>query len=119
MSDDPLLELPGCFNACPEIRIRYPKFDPMPEMRIQCLKSGPETRKQVMSDDPLLEFPECSNACFSHAKDRVAVLPHSPNQSTLDALYVYVVPWSEFSIVPSYPHICSAMVGVPHRPLLP
>ena len=27
------------------------------------------------------------------------------------------MPWSEFPIVPSYPHICSAMVGVPHRPL--
>jgi len=25
-------------------------------------------------------------------------------QSTLDAVYVYVVPWSEFRIVPSYPH---------------
>jgi len=25
-------------------------------------------------------------------------------QSTLDAVYVYVVPWSEFPIVPSYPH---------------
>ena len=25
-------------------------------------------------------------------------------QSTLDAVYVYVVPWSEFTIVPSYPH---------------
>ena len=25
-------------------------------------------------------------------------------QSTLDAVYVYVVPWSELPIVPSYPH---------------
>jgi len=25
-------------------------------------------------------------------------------QSTLDAVYVYVVPWSEFPIVSSYPH---------------
>ena len=25
-------------------------------------------------------------------------------QSTLDAVYVYVVPWLEFPIVPSYPH---------------
>ena len=25
-------------------------------------------------------------------------------QSNLDAVYVYVVPWSEFPIVPSYPH---------------
>ena len=40
-------------------------------------------------------------------------------QSTLDAVYIYVVSWSEFPIVPSCPHICSAMVGVPHRPLLP
>ena len=29
-----------------------------------------------------------------------------------------VVSWSEFPIVPSHPHICSAMVGVPHCPLL-
>ena len=28
----------------------------------------------------------------------------SPYQSTLDAVYVYIVPWSEFPIVPSYPH---------------
>ena len=26
-------------------------------------------------------------------------------QSNMDALYVYVVPWSVFPIVPSYPHI--------------
>jgi len=25
-------------------------------------------------------------------------------QSTLDAVYVYEVPWSEFPIIPSYPH---------------
>ena len=25
------------------------------------------------------------------------------HQSTLDAVYVYAVPWSEFRIVPSYP----------------
>jgi len=25
-------------------------------------------------------------------------------QYTFDAVYVYVVPWSEFPIVPSYPH---------------
>ena len=62
----------------------------------------------------------------------------SHHQSALDAVYVYVVPWSETSIVPSYPHyppihhlsispiqlalsvnsrycirISSAMVGVP------
>jgi len=28
----------------------------------------------------------------------------------IHAVYVYVVPWSELPIVPSYPHICSAMV---------
>ena len=28
----------------------------------------------------------------------------SPYQSTIDAVYGYVVPWSEFPIVPSYPH---------------
>ena len=51
--------------------------------------------------------PGCEPSVYSHY------------QSTLDAVYVYVVPWSEFPIVPSYPHICRAMVGVPHRPLLP
>jgi len=29
---------------------------------------------------------------------------HTHTQSTLDAVYVYEVPWSEFPIVPSYPH---------------
>ena len=28
--------------------------------------------------------------------------------STLDAVYVYVVPWSEFPFVPSYPHYPSS-----------
>jgi hypothetical protein len=32
---------------------------------------------------------------------------------------MYVVPWAEFPNLPSYPHICSVMVGVPHHPLLP
>ena len=32
---------------------------------------------------------------------------------------MYVVPCSELPIVSSYPHICSAMDGVPHRPILP
>jgi len=49
----------------------------------------------------------------------MTVVSASPYQTTLDAVYVCVVPWSEFPIVPSDPHICSAMVGVPHRPLLP
>ena len=39
--------------------------------------------------------------------------------ATLSTAHVYEVPLSEFSIVPSYPHTCSAMVGVLHRPLLP
>ena len=34
----------------------------------------------------------------------MTVLSDPSYQSTLDAVYVYVVPWSEFSIVPSYPH---------------
>ena len=33
------------------------------------------------------------------------------------AVYLHVVPWSEYSIVTSCPHICSAKIGVPHRPL--
>ena len=36
----------------------------------------------------------------------------------LGSVYVYVVPWSGFSIIPSFPHTCSAMVGVPRRPFL-
>ena len=43
----------------------------------------------------------------------------SEGQSALDDVYVCVVSWSEFPVIPSYPHICSAMVGVPHHPLLP
>ena len=34
-------------------------------------------------------------------------------QSTLEAVYVYVVPWSEFPIVPSYPYYLHP-VRVPH-----
>ena len=34
---------------------------------------------------------------------RIGFLYDSSYQSTLDAVYVYVVPWSEFPIVPSYP----------------
>jgi len=36
---------------------------------------------------------------------------HSHYQSTLDAVYVYVVPWSEFPIVPSYPHYPHSRCG--------
>jgi len=44
----------------------------------------------------------------------------SPYQSTLDAVYVFEVPWSDFPIIPSYPNIfSSAIVGLPRRPLLP
>ena len=35
---------------------------------------------------------------------RMPVVSVSHYQSTLDAVYVYVVPWSEFPIVTSYPH---------------
>ena len=34
----------------------------------------------------------------------MTVVSDSHYQSTVDAVYVYVVPWSEFPIVPSYPH---------------
>ena len=34
----------------------------------------------------------------------MTVVSDSHHQSTLDVVYVYGVPWSEFSIVPSYPH---------------
>ena len=50
-----------------------------------------------------------------HNPTRFGFVYDSPYQSTLDAVYVYVVPWSKFPIVPPYPHICSAMVGVPGR----
>ena len=58
-------------------------------------------------------------ACSPPASCRFRFVYDSPYQSTLDAVYVCVVPWSEFPSVPSYSHICSAMVGVPHHPLLP
>ena len=32
-------------------------------------------------------------------------------QSTLDAVYVYVVPWSEFPIVPSYAYYPHTLLG--------
>ena len=34
----------------------------------------------------------------------MAVVSDSHHQSTLDAVYVCVGPWSEFPVVPSYPH---------------
>ena len=34
----------------------------------------------------------------------MTVVSDSHYQSTLDAVYVYEVPWSEFPIIPSYPH---------------
>jgi hypothetical protein len=34
----------------------------------------------------------------------MTVVSDSHHQSTLDDVYVYVVSWSEFPIVPSYPH---------------
>ena len=40
----------------------------------------------------------------------VTVVSESHYQSTLDAVYVYVMPWSEFPIVTSFPHytqLCS------------
>ena len=39
----------------------------------------------------------------------MTVVSDSHYQSTLDAVYEYVVPWSEFPIVLSYPHY-------PHQP---
>ena len=35
----------------------------------------------------------------------------SHHQSTLDAVYVYVVPWSELHIVPSCPHYPERLVA--------
>ena len=37
---------------------------------------------------------------------------------TPQVVYLYVVPWLEFPMVSSYPYIRSAMVKVPHHPLL-
>jgi hypothetical protein len=57
-------------------------------------------------------------SCQLHRSSPPSYIPIPPPlcshyQSTLDALCVYVVPWSEIPIVLSYPHICIAMVGVP------
>ena len=49
----------------------------------------------------------------------MTVASDSHYQSTLDAVCVYVVPRSEFPVAASCLHVCSAVVGVPHRPLLP
>ena len=38
----------------------------------------------------------------------MSVVSDSHYQSTVDDVYVYVVPWSEFCIVPSYPHYLHA-----------
>ena len=55
--------------------------------------------------------PEAQPAClflFQRTPTRqiwvMTVVFDSHQQSTLDAVYVYEVPWSEFPIVPSYPH---------------
>jgi len=40
----------------------------------------------------------------------------NPNQSTLDAAYVCVVPWSEFPIVPSYSHYPDRETLIPRWP---
>ena len=54
-----------------------------------------------------------------HNPMRFGIVYDSAYQSTLDAVYVYVLLWSELPILPSCPYICSAMVGVPHRAPLP
>ena len=43
-------------------------------------------------------------ATCSRGKQEFCVVLDSPSQSTIDAVHVYEVPWSEFPIVPSYPH---------------
>ena len=43
-------------------------------------------------------------ACQRDLDSYMTVVSDSHYQFTLDAVYVYVVPWSEFPIVPSYPH---------------
>ena len=43
-------------------------------------------------------------AGLRYAASLVRVVSDSHYLSTLDAVYVYAVPWSEFPIVPSYPH---------------
>ena len=63
-------------------------------------------------------YPQCVLWGLGHQRPRIGFVYDSPYQSTLNAVYIHVVPWSEFSIVLSYPHICSAIVGVPHRILL-
>jgi len=49
----------------------------------------------------------------------VTVVSDSHYQSTLDVVYVYVVPWSEFPIVPSYPHYPQLGLERVHAPPMP
>ena len=52
--------------------------------------------------------PPRSQKALSHMQrdldSYMTVVSNSHYRSTLDAVYVYVVPWPEFPIVPSYPH---------------
>ena len=41
----------------------------------------------------------------------MTVVSDSHYQSTLDAVYAYVVSWLEFPIVPSYPHYTQGGIG--------
>ena len=41
---------------------------------------------------------------LTHTHTHMTDISDSHYQSTLDAVYVYVVPWSEFPFVPSYSH---------------
>ena len=41
-----------------------------------------------------------------------SIVSDSHHQSTLDAVNVHVVPWSEFPIVPSYPHYPQSFIAL-------
>ena len=70
----------GLVATCPDMRA-----NPKPETR----NLKPETRKQARA----------GHSVGTAMKEEVHSPSPSHSQSTLDAVYLYVVPWSEFPIV--------------------
>ena len=102
--------------SCPSSHssIRHTRLSPLRQLRAH----------QLRNDLPVTSHPH--SLLTIDATVRAAPVPTTVHIRSMHRAvsweghqYVYVVPWSEFPIVPSYPHTCSAMVGVSHRPLLP
>ena len=71
-------------------------YEDKPSERLARASAGAGLRDASASERPRTEI-------WSRPRP-ITLVSHSHYQSTLDAVYVYVVPWSEFPIVPSYPH---------------